>query len=65
MAEALTIAPNGGTHNALNRCPNCSRTDVAERLIADMSPGVQYYRCGRCGFVWGTREKYDDEFLSA
>jgi transposase-like protein len=65
MAEALTIAPDGRTHNALNCCPNCS-ADVVERLpIADMSPGEQYYRCGRCGFVWGTREKYDVEFLGA
>jgi hypothetical protein len=44
-------------------CPNCHPLDrVREVKLDGVSPGVQYWRCERCGFVWGTR---DDEDLRA
>jgi hypothetical protein len=59
-------APDVGTHDAPQHCPNCWRADVAEPFhINDLPESVQYYRCGRCGFIWANREGRDREFLSA
>jgi len=66
MAEALTKALESGPHTAARSCPNCRRADVVQPFqINDLSPIVQYYRCGRCGYIWSTREKSLDEFLSS
>jgi transposase-like protein len=44
-------------------CANCHRPDRVRMVKLDgVSPGVQYWRCQGCGFVWGTR---DGEDLSA
>jgi hypothetical protein len=41
-------------------CANCHRLDhVREVRLDGVSPGVQYWRCGGCGFVWGTRDGED------
>ena len=37
-------------------CRNCQRPDrVREVTLDDVSPGVRYWRCDGCGFVWATR----------
>jgi hypothetical protein len=41
-------------------CANCHRPDrVREVKLDGVSPGVQYWRCDGCGFVWGTRDGDD------
>ena len=36
-------------------CPLCRRADPVYALpVTDLSPGVQYFRCDHCGFVWAT-----------
>ena len=63
-SDAPAPAPAGGPHHA--SCPKCLRVDLVEPMhLSGLSPGVQYYRCGHCGSVWGTREESDGEFLSA
>jgi transposase-like protein len=65
-AHKMANAPSDGSHNAVPPCPTCKRVDAVEPLpLTDLSPGVQYYRCGHCGFTWATREESDGEFLSA
>jgi hypothetical protein len=33
----------------------CRRDPVYALPLTDLSPGVQYFRCANCGFVWATR----------
>jgi transposase-like protein len=41
-------------------CENCHQPDrVREVKLHDLSPGVQYWRCEGCGFVWATRDGED------
>jgi transposase-like protein len=41
-------------------CANCERPNrVREVKFDDLSPGVQYWRCEGCGFVWATRDGDD------
>jgi hypothetical protein len=43
-------------------CANCQQPNhVREVKLEGVSPGVHYWRCEGCGFVWGTR---DDDDLS-
>jgi transposase-like protein len=41
-------------------CTNCQHSDqVREIAIHDLSPGIQYWRCDSCGFVWATHDGED------
>jgi hypothetical protein len=56
-SDATLNAKAGESQPAYPRCPTGGREGHTKPLvIADLSPGVQYYRCERCGFVWATRE---------
>jgi hypothetical protein len=33
----------------------CRRDPVYALPLTDLSPGVQYFRCANCGFVWATQ----------
>ncbi len=38
-------------------CRNCHQSDHVKLVALEgLSPGVQYWRCDGCGFVWGTRD---------
>jgi MinD superfamily P-loop ATPase len=55
-----TSAPRGLVVAA---CGNCHQADRVRAVdVDDVSPGVQYWRCDGCGFIWATR---DDEDLRA
>jgi hypothetical protein len=42
-------------------CTNCQLTaHVHPVVLQEMSPGVEYWRCAECGFLWAT---YDGEDL--
>lgn len=43
-------------------CYNCERRDRVRRLtmtVHDLSPGIEYWSCDGCGFVWATRNGDD------
>ena len=41
-------------------CANCQQPNrVREVKLEGVSPGVQYWRCDGCGFVWATRDDED------
>src|SRR4029453_11160882 len=41
-------------------CTNCHRADrVREGGLEGVSPGVQYWQCDGCRFVWATRDSED------
>ena len=44
-------------------CPQCQQSDVAPIHASGLSPGVQYYSCKACGYVFGTRPAEDDGHL--
>lgn len=38
-------------------CVNCHQSDrVREKKLEDLAPGIQYWRCDACGFVWATQD---------
>ncbi len=43
--------------------PTCRRCHRSERVrdvaVYSIDPGVQYWMCDRCGYVWGTRDDQD------
>jgi hypothetical protein len=43
-------------------CYNCQHRDRVRSLtltLHDLSPGIEYWTCGGCGFVWVTRDGHD------
>jgi transposase-like protein len=43
-------------------CFNCERRDRVRRLtltLHDLMPGIEYWNCDGCGFVWATRNGDD------
>jgi ribosomal protein L37AE/L43A len=45
-------------------CANCHQRDhVREMKLHDLAPGIQYWRCDECGFVWATQN--GDELRAA
>jgi rubredoxin len=41
-------------------CPNCHEpSNVLPVHLTETYPGVQYWRCEACGFVWATRDGED------
>jgi len=43
-------------------CFNCERRDRVRRLtlsLHDLLPGIEYWSCDGCGFVWATRDGDD------
>ena len=44
-------------------CPHCQQSDVAPVHTSGLNPGVQYYSCKACGYVFGTRAEEHDERL--
>ena len=39
--------------------PTCKKCQTSERVrdvaVYGVDPGVRYWTCDRCGYVWGTR----------
>jgi hypothetical protein len=49
------LHPDGGQIPA---CHNCQCRDRVRRLtltLNDLLPGIEYWSCDGCGFVWATR----------
>jgi hypothetical protein len=44
----------------LRDIPTCKKCQSSERVrdvaVYGVDPGVQYWTCDRCGYVWGTRD---------
>ena len=41
-------------------CANCEQPDRVHGVkLEDVSPGVQYWRCEGCGFIWATLDGDD------
>ena len=41
-------------------CPNCHKPSKGLSVhLTETYPGVQYWRCEACGFVWATRDGED------
>jgi hypothetical protein len=58
-SDAAADVKRGECQPTYPQCPACDCEGQVQPLaLADLSPGVQYFRCARCGFVWGTRD-YD------
>jgi hypothetical protein len=60
--------PLPGVPQTSTRCPlpSCRLCQQSERVtlitLHHLSPGIEYWRCDICGFLWATR---DGEELSA
>jgi transposase-like protein len=53
------LAPSG-SGRVSPRCPTCRSGARVETLqVSDVSARAQYWKCGRCAFVWATREGED------
>jgi hypothetical protein len=38
-------------------CQCCKKTDrVSPVPLVSLEPDLEYWRCDRCGYVWGTRD---------
>jgi hypothetical protein len=47
-------------------CSNCRQPDrVQELKLHDLAPGIHYWRCEGCGFVWATQYGEDLRRASA
>jgi hypothetical protein len=41
-------------------CRNCLQAATVRTVaLHDLSPGVEYWRCDGCGFVWATQDGND------
>ena len=44
------------TDRSIVSCPKCQQSTTARRLpLADAAPGVEYYCCTPCNYLWGPR----------
>jgi hypothetical protein len=54
--------PTDDAHRASNErdIPTCKKCQSAEQVrevaMYGVDPGVQYWKCVRCGYLWGTRD---------
>jgi len=47
-------------------CRQCEGTGLVQRVeINDVHPGVHYWRCDACGFVWATRDDLELRSIAA
>jgi hypothetical protein len=50
-------APAFGRGLVVPPCQNCQQSDQVRPIaLHDLSPGIQYYRCDACGYVWATQD---------
>ena len=51
----VAVAQGGESQPTGPSCPACDQGG-GKPVPSDLSPGVEYFRCERCGFIWATRQ---------